>query len=88
MPARILGIHPQKGEIAVGSDADLIVVDLGEEWKIKGEDLHGKTHWTPYEGHKVKGRVLKSIVRGILTYDHGDIISKPGQGRALKLETH
>ncbi len=87
-PARILGAHPRKGEIAVGSDADLVIVDPDEEWTIRGEDLHGKTRWTPYEGRKVKGRVLSTIVRGTPTYDHGDVIGKPGKGRALKLETH
>jgi len=88
MPSRILGVHPRKGEIAVGSDADLVIVDLGEEWTIRGEALHGKTRWTPYEGRKVKGRVISSIIRGTLTYDHGEVVGKPGQGRALKLETH
>ena len=87
-PARILGIHPRKGEIAIGSDADLVIVDLNEEWTIRGEVLHGKTRWTPYEGRKVKGRVLDTIVRGMPTYDHGELIGKPGQGRPLKLETH
>jgi dihydroorotase (multifunctional complex type) len=88
MPSRILGVHPRKGEIAVGSDADLVIVDLGEEWTIRGEALHGKTRWTPYEGRKVKGRVISSIIRGTLTYEHGEVVGKPGQGRALKLETH
>jgi len=88
MPSRILGVHPRKGEIAVGSDADLVIVDLGEEWTIRGEALHGKTRWTPYEGRKVKGRVISSIIRGTITYDHGEVVGKPGQGRALKLETH
>jgi dihydroorotase-like cyclic amidohydrolase len=87
-PARILGIHPRKGEIAVGSDADLVIVDLNEEWTIRGEVLHGKTRWTPYEGRKVKGKVLYTIVRGMPAYDHGEVIGKPGQGRHFKLETH
>jgi dihydroorotase (multifunctional complex type) len=87
-PARILNLHKRKGEIAIGSDADLVVVDMGEEWMIKGDDLHGKTHWTPYEGRTVKGRVLNTIVRGALTYDHGEVLGKPGQGKLLRRETH
>lgn len=87
-PAKILGVHPKKGEIAVGSDADLVVINLDEEWTIRGEELHGKTRWTPYEGRRVKGRVLMTLLRGNLTYDHGEIKGEPGQGRPLKLETH
>jgi len=87
-PAKILGVHPKKGEIAVGSDADLVVINLDEEWIIRGEELHGKTRWTPYEGRKVKGRVLMTLLRGTLTYDHGEIKGEQGQGRPLQLETH
>jgi dihydroorotase len=87
-PAKILGVHPKKGEIAVGSDADLVIIDPDEEWIIRGEELHGKTHWTPYEGRRVKGRVLMTLLRGALTYDHGEVNGEPGQGRLIHLETH
>jgi dihydroorotase/allantoinase len=87
-PAKILGVHPKKGEIAVGSDADLVIIDPDEEWIIRGEELHGKTHWTPYEGRRVKGRVLMTLLRGALTYDHGEVNGEPGQGRLIQLETH
>lgn len=87
-PARILGAHPRKGEIAVGSDADLVIVDQDEEWTIRGEELHGRTRWTPYEGRRVKGRVLYTFVRGTPTYDHGRVLGKPGQGGLLHRETN
>jgi len=82
-PAKIIGVHPWKGEIAIGSDADLVIIDPDEEWTIRGDELHGKTHWTPYEGRKVKGKVHKTLVRGTLTYDQGEATGKPGQGRLL-----
>ena len=82
-PAKILGVHPRKGEIAVGSDADLVVIDPNVEWVIKGEELHGKTHWTPYEGRKVKGKVLMTFVHGVLTYDYGEVKGEQGQGRLI-----
>jgi dihydroorotase-like cyclic amidohydrolase len=87
-PAKILGIHPRKGEVALGSDADLIIVDPDEEWTIKGEELHGKTRWTPYEGRRVRGRPLMTFVRGTLTYDRGEVLGELGQGRHISLETH
>jgi dihydroorotase (multifunctional complex type) len=88
IPAKILGIHPKKGEIAVGSDSDLVIINPDEEWTIRGEELHGKTRWTPYEGRRVKGKVLMTLLRGAPTYDHGEVKGEQGQGRLLQLETH
>jgi dihydroorotase len=53
-PAKILGLYPRKGCIKVGSDADLIVVDIKKQKVIRGEELHGNTKWTPFEGWKSK----------------------------------
>ena len=81
-PAKILGIYPKKGCLQVGSDADLVLIDIKKERTIRGENLHGKTKWTPYEGWKTIGEPVLTFVRGILMYDEV-IFGKPGQGKAL-----
>jgi dihydroorotase (multifunctional complex type) len=84
-PAKVMGLYPRKGAIKVGSDADLVVIDLKKETVIRGEDAKMKTHWTPYEGWKTKGAVHATYVRGVETYLDGDIVGEPGQGRFLSL---
>ena len=84
-PAKIMGLYPKKGCIKVGSDADLVIIELKKEYTIKGENSKAKTHWTPYEGWKIQGRVEATYVRGIETYVDGEIVGTPGQGRFLKL---
>lgn len=52
-PARVFGLYPKKGAIAVGSDADLTVVDIKKRITLKAERLHSKSDFTPYEGWEV-----------------------------------
>ncbi|MFZ5943046.1 MAG: dihydroorotase [Bacillota bacterium] len=82
-PARWLNIYPRKGTIAVGSDADLAVIDAGSSWEVRGKDLFTKAKWTPFEGLKLQGRVEKTMVRGKWVYDSGKITVKPGYGRSV-----
>ena len=49
-PARIFGLYPKKGVIGEGVDADLVMIDLKLKRKVRGQDLHQKVDWTPYEG--------------------------------------
>ncbi len=67
-PAKILGLK-NKGIICKGYDADLAIVDFDNEYEVKGENFHSKAKYTPFEGRKVKGRVLKTFVGGKLVYD-------------------
>ena len=84
-PAKVLGLYPRKGAIKVGSDADLVVIDLKKESVIIGENAKAKTQWTPYEGWEVKGVPVATYVRGIETYLDGGKTGEPGQGRFLAL---
>ncbi|MGQ4892531.1 MAG: dihydroorotase [Candidatus Njordarchaeia archaeon] len=81
-PAKRFGFR--KGVIAEGYDADLVLVDLKQEWRIEGSKLHGKTKFTPYEGFEVVGKVLTTIVRGEIVYDHGECVGKKGWGKFVK----
>jgi allantoinase len=76
-PARLAGIDDRKGAIAVGRDADLVVWDPGADWTVRGEDLHCRHPTTPYEGVRVSGRVLATILRGLRVFDDGRF---PGKG--------
>ena len=78
-PARIFSLP--KGTIYEGADADLVLIDRKEEWIIHGSELHGKTLFTPFEGLKVKGKVLMTLVRGEIVYRDGEILGKPGWGK-------
>jgi dihydroorotase-like cyclic amidohydrolase len=77
-PARLYGIYPRKGAIAIGSDADFTVVDAGQGWTILQEHLIGKAGWTPYEGLSVRGRVAKTIIRGRVVAEEGRIVGETG----------
>lgn len=74
-PANIFGFAA-KGEIGVGKDADLVIVDVEREWKVKKEDLFSKCGWSAYEGMRLIGRPAATFLRGELVYENGKIVSK------------
>jgi dihydroorotase (multifunctional complex type) len=76
-PARIWGIYPKKGVIQVGSDADLVLVDLKKEETIDSERLHNKSRLTPFHGRRVKGVPRYTIVRGQIVMAEGEVKGPP-----------
>ena len=81
-PARVYGIYPQKGTIAVGSDADLVVVDLELERVVRAEDLLGMSDFSPFEGKKLRGWPVATIKGGRIVARDGKIVAK-ANGRYL-----
>lgn len=82
--ARRWGLSDRKGSIEVGKDADFALVDPGAEWTVRGEDLHGKARWTPFENTTFRGKVIRTFVRGRLVYDAAvGVVGDPGWGRYL-----
>lgn len=79
-PARIFGLA-RKGRIAPGYDADLTLVDPNTEWVIGEQPLFTKCGWSPFAGHKAKGRVERVFLRGQLAYDAGQVLLPPGSGQ-------
>jgi dihydroorotase len=79
--ARIFGFA-QKGALAVGKDADVVVVDTVQPWKVRKEDLYTKNQWSVYEGQELIGRPLATFLRGSLVYYDGKIMGEP-QGRLV-----
>ncbi|HEX4151564.1 MAG TPA: dihydropyrimidinase [Steroidobacteraceae bacterium] len=80
-PARLYGLYPRKGVIAVGSDADLAIWDSRKVVTIRNEMLHHAVDHTPYEGVTVTGWPIMTISRGEIVYADGAVASNPGRGR-------
>jgi allantoinase len=70
-PARLAGLHPRKGAIAPGADADLIVWDPDAETVVDGTALYHRHAVTPYHGLRLRGRVRTTILRGTVVFDDG-----------------
>jgi allantoinase len=69
MPARLAGIDDRKGSIAVGGDADLVIWDPDAEWTVEPAALYHRHGVTPYAGLRLRGRVLKTFLRGEVVFD-------------------
>lgn len=84
MPAKLFGMYPQKGTIAVGSDADLVIYDAKTTQKICREMLHENVDYTVYDGISIKGCPVMTLSRGEIIVKDGSYIGKKGRGQFLK----
>jgi dihydropyrimidinase len=80
--AKIMGIYPQKGVIAVGSDADLSLIDPKVERVITAADLH-ESDYTPWEGWRVGAWPVTTILGGEVVVDSGRFTAPTRRGRLL-----
>jgi dihydropyrimidinase/dihydroorotase len=85
--AKILGIHPKKGSLSPGSDADLVIVDLKKKVKVSIEDMHTGADYTPFEGRELKGWPVLTMVKGNVVMEDGEITGKPGTGKYIPRKT-
>lgn len=83
-PAKIFGMFPRKGTIAVGSDADIVLFDADERHVISAKTHHSHCDFTLFEGREVQGRVKKVFLRGELIVDGEKWQGRPGGGRFVK----
>ncbi|HEY8787220.1 MAG TPA: dihydropyrimidinase [Candidatus Limnocylindria bacterium] len=83
-PARIAGMYPRKGVIAVGSDADLVVFDPDAPRTISAAELHSACDYDPYEGWEVTGWPEAVISRGELVFADGAVMGSPGRGQLVR----
>ncbi len=82
MPAKLVDLK-NKGDIAVGYDADIVIFDPEGETDITLDTLHEQVDWTPYEGLVLHGKVDRVFSRGQLIVDDREFLSKPGHGRFI-----
>src|SRR4029077_12772061 len=83
-PAKLFGLYPRKGTIAVGSDADLVVFDPQRKHLITAATQHSKTDYNIYEGMEVTGTPETVLLRGRVLVDGGELVAEPGVGQFIK----
>jgi dihydropyrimidinase len=83
-PARLYGLYPRKGTIAVGADADLVIWDDKRELTIRNSALHHAVDYTPYEGLRITGWPAVTLSRGEVVWSEGQFRGRPGQGEFLR----
>lgn len=86
-PARIYGLYPRKGSIAIGADADLVIWDPAHKVTITNDILHHAVDYTPYEGMTVRGWPVTTISRGEVICRDGKCTAEPGRGEFLECQT-
>ena len=82
--ARLYGLHPRKGTIAIGSDADIAIWDPDRKLVLRNADLHHNVDYTPYEGRTVTGWPETVLSRGEVIVEDGELRGAPGRGRFLE----
>ena len=73
-PAQTVGIYPKKGTIAVGSDADLAIIDLDKEQKVTADLLLSGQQFSNFQDYEIKGWPVMTIRRGELMYKDGEVV--------------
>ena len=81
--AKILGMYPQKGAIAVGSDADIVLFDPDANKKLTLDDLHADSDYSIWEGFQTTGYPVTTILRGKVIVENGQLLGSASDGRWL-----
>jgi allantoinase len=82
-PSKLFGIHPRKGALQVGCEADIVLFDPEKKWIVEKEGLFYRNKHFPFVGRRVTGAVVITVLRGKVVYRKGEIIAPPGTGRFL-----
>jgi dihydropyrimidinase len=82
-PARIFGLYPRKGTIAVGSDADLVLFDPRRRQTIDERQLHSRAGYDPFHARAITGVPVLTMSRGEVVAREGQLVSSPGRGQHM-----
>jgi dihydropyrimidinase len=85
-PAKLFGLYPRKGEIAIGSDADLVLWNANVDHLISAATHHMRVDYSMFEGFKVKGNASTVLSRGEVIVQNGKFLGRAGRGRYLRRE--
>src|SRR6187399_1634725 len=83
-PAKLFGLYPRKGTIAVGADADIVIFDPEKRHLITAETQHSKTDYNLYEGTEVTGTPEVVLLRGNVLVEGGELVAEPGVGEFVE----
>src|SRR5882724_868857 len=83
-PAKLFGLYPRKGTLAVGSDADVVVFDPEKKVTITAKGQHSKIDYNLYEGTQVQGSPEVVLLRGHVLVENDQLVAKPGLGQFIK----
>ncbi len=75
-PARLMRLYPKKGTIAVGSDADLVIMEIGSPYVVRREELHTASPFTPWEGWKLNCWPKLTMLRGEVIFEDGRLVKE------------
>ncbi len=82
-PARIFGLYPRKGTIAVGGDADMVLFDPARAAVVDERRLHSRAGYDPFNGFQLRGLPVLTLSRGEVVARDGQLVSEAGRGRHL-----
>jgi dihydropyrimidinase len=85
-PAKLFGLYPKKGEIAVGSDADVVLWDANADHLISAATHHMRVDYSMFEGFRVRGNASTVLSRGEVIVENGKFLGRAGRGRYLRRE--
>lgn len=82
--AKIFGMYPKKGTLAIGSDADIVIFDPEEKHVLSAKSHHMNVDYSAYEGWELSGKCKTTILRGKIATDKGDVKINKGYGQFVK----
>jgi dihydropyrimidinase len=82
-PARQFGLAPRKGTLAIGSDADLVLIDLDKEAVAPQRPIYSNSDYSMVAGRKIKGWPTLTMLRGRIIAQDGNVVEETGEGKYI-----